>query len=157
MRMLRLGVFAAIALSCAACQTLGNDRGDAAPRAAFDQFIAAFNSLDWEAFRRCFADSASLFNPDIPDAISLHRLDGRDDIERNFRAVFDAADAGTNNKRSPNIYPENVRLQRFGDTAIITFEFKRSGISTGRRTIVFNKLKGSWLIVHIHASNVTPR
>jgi ketosteroid isomerase-like protein len=157
MRSLRLSFFAAMALCCASCQTLRNDRADAAPRAAFDQFIAAFNSLDWEAFRRSFADSASLFNPDIPDAISLHRMDGRNDIERNFRAVFDAADAGTDHERSPNIRPENVRLQSFGDTVIITFEFTRSGHSTGRRTIVFNKLKGSWLIVHIHASNVTAR
>jgi hypothetical protein len=157
MRMLRLGLFAAMAFFCASCQTLANGPGDATPRAAFDQFIAAFNTLDWEAFRRCFADSASLFNPDIPDAISLHRMDGRKDIERNFRAVFDAAGAGTDDKRSPNIHPENVRLQQFGDTVIITFEFKRSEHSTGRRTIVFNQLKGSWLIVHIHASNVTPR
>jgi hypothetical protein len=82
---------------------------------------------------------------------------GRTDIEGNFRAVFDAADADTNHKRSPNIHPENVRLQQFGDTIVITFEFKRSEHSTGRRTIVFNKLKGSWLIVHLHASNVTPR
>ena len=157
MRTLQLAFVAAMALCCASCHTLGTHRGDTAPRAAFDQFIAAFNSLDWEAFRRCFADSASLFNPEIPEAVSLHRMDGRNDIERNFRAVFDAADAGTDDKRSPNIRPENVRLQSFGDTVIITFEFKRSEHSTGRRTIVFNKLKGSWLIVHIHASNVTTR
>ena len=68
MRRLGVGFFAAMALFCASRQTLGNGPGDAAPRAAFDQFTAAFNSLDWEAFRRCFADSASLFNPDIPDA-----------------------------------------------------------------------------------------
>lgn len=88
MRMLRLGLFAAMALFCASCQTSGNGPGDAAPRAAFDQFIVAFNSLDWEAFRRCFADLASLFNPDIPDAISLHRMDGRTDIERNRYATL---------------------------------------------------------------------
>ena len=157
MRILRLGLLAAMALFCASGQTQANGPVDATPRAAFDQFIAAFNNLDWEAFRRCFADSASLFNPDIPDAISLHRMDGREEIERNFRAVFAAVAAGTGDKRSPNIHPENVRLQQFGDTGVITFEFKRAEHSTGRRTIVFERLKGFWLIVHIHASNVKSR
>jgi len=157
MRVSQTGALAFIALFCASCQTVQYGRGDAAPRAALDQFISAFDNLDWEAFRRCFADSASLFNPDIPEAISLHRMDGRVDIERNFRAVFDAAGAGTDNKHSPNIHPENVRVQSFGDTAIITFEFRRSEHSIGRRTVVLNKLKGSWLIVHMHASNVTLR
>jgi ketosteroid isomerase-like protein len=146
-----------MAMFCASCQTLGGEPGDGTPRAAFDHFIAAFNALDWETFRRCFADSASLFNPDIPDALSLHRMDGREDIERNFRAVFDASAAGTVNQGGPDIHPENVRLQQFGETALVTFEFKRSERSIGRRTIVFNKLQGSWLIVHIHASNVVPR
>ena len=120
------------------------------PRAAFERFIAAFNSLDWSAFRTCFADTATLFNPDIPEAVSLHRLEGRTDIERNFRAVF-----GATNGHGPNIRPEHVRIQQFSDTAIITFEFSRPQRSFGRRTIVFNRQGAHWLIVHINASNVT--
>jgi ketosteroid isomerase-like protein len=119
------------------------------PRAAFERFVAAFNALDWVAFRDCFADTATLFNPDIPDAVSLHRLDGRAEIEQSFRAVFNAA-----NGHGPSIRPENVRIQQFSDTAIVTFEFSRPQHSFGRRTIVFNRQGAQWLIVHIHASNV---
>ena len=54
-----------------------------------------------------------------------------------------------------DIRPERVRLQQFADTAIITFEFQRSEHSIGRRTIVFNRQRESWLIAHIHASKFT--
>ena len=120
----------------------------------FDAFITAFNALDWESFRACFADDASLFNPDIPGAISLHRLDGRSEIERSFRVVFGSPPAGSA-KSGPNIVPDNIRIQRFGETAILTFEFKRPNHSFGRRTIIMNRRSGDWRIVHIHASNVT--
>lgn len=118
------------------------------PRVAFEQFISAFNALDWNAFRASFADDASVFNPDIPEVVSLHRLDGRAEIERVFRAVFAAGSGG------PHIVPEDLRIQRFGDTAVITFEFRRPHASFGRRTVVMNRENGRWLIVHIHASNV---
>jgi hypothetical protein len=157
MRLQWLGLLAILGLAGGSGEALASPPTDDSPRATFDHFIAAFNALDWETFRHCFAESASVFNPDIPDVPSLHRMDGRSAIERSFRAVFDAAAAGPAGQRGPNIHPENVRQQQFGDTGIITFEFKRAGNSMGRRTVVFNRVKGSWLIVHIHASNVAPR
>jgi len=124
------------------------DPGDLqAPRAAFGHFIAVFNALDWAAFRACFADDASVFNPDIPEVVTLHRLDGREDIERVFQGMFAPGSSG------PHIVPEHLRIQRFADTAVITFEFRRPGASFGRRTVVLNREKSRWLIVHIHASN----
>ena len=125
-----------------------------APEVAFERFISAFNALDWNSFRACFADDASVFNPDIPQVASLHRLDGRVDIERTFRAVFEASHQDTV-PGGPRIVPENLRIQRFGDTAIVTFEFKRANASFGRRTLVLHRQGDSWLIVHIHASNAT--
>jgi hypothetical protein len=123
------------------------------PKAAFERFIGAFNALDWESFRDCLADSVSLFNPDIPAAVSLHRLDGRTQVERSFRAVFDAArEAGAG---GPQIVPERVRVERYGEAAIVSFEFRRSAHSFGRRTIAFAREHGDWRITHIHASNVT--
>ena len=123
-----------------------------APKAAFEHFIAAFNALDWDSFRTCFADQASVFNPEIPEVTSLHRLDGRAAFERAFRGVFESAHAG-GAQAGPHIVPENVRVQRFDTTAVVTFEFKRAGGSYGRRTVVLHEEGGSWLIVHIHASN----
>jgi hypothetical protein len=127
----------------------------ATPKSAFDKFITAFNALDWDAFRACLADSVSLFNPDIPDVVSLRRLDGRADVERSFRVVFDSAAASGPQPRGPNIHPEHVALQQFSDTAILTFEFRRSEYSFGRRSMFLAKQNGSWVILHIHASNVS--
>ena len=128
------------------------DRSDTeSPQKAFERFVAAFNALDWDSFRACFADDASVFNPEIPEVVSLHRLDRRESIENTFRAVFDASSRGG---ASPHIVPERVRIQRFNDTAIVTFEFPRSVDSFGRRTVVLHRQGDSWLIVHIHASNV---
>lgn len=121
------------------------------PRVAFDHFITAFNELDWEAFRSSFADEVSVFNPDIPEVASLHRLDGRADVEKTFRSVFGS---GQGAAAGPHIVPENVRLEQFGETALVSFEFSRPSGSFGRRTVVLHQEKGRWLIVHIHASNV---
>ena len=143
----RIAGFAAASMLCWTTVVAGSELdGRESPRAAFDHFIAAFNALDWGAFRACFADDATVFNPDIPEVPSLHRLDGRVEFERTFQAVFGA-------KHSPGIVPENVRVQPFQDAAIITFEFRRPGNSFGRRTIVLHYEGKRWLIVHLHASN----
>jgi hypothetical protein len=122
------------------------------PKTAFERFIAAFNALDWGSFRACFADDASVFNPEIPEVVSLHRLDGRATIEDTFRTVFDASARGS--AGSPQIVPENLRIQQFNGIAIVTFEFRRSNASFGRRTVVLHHQGHAWLVVHIHASNV---
>jgi len=145
-------ILAALTQSCVAATTDSQDVE--APQAAFERFIAAFNALDWSSFRACFADDASVFNPDIPQVVSLHRLDGRAAIERTFRAVFEAT-GGETDHPGPHIVPENVRVQRFNDTAIVTFEFKRPNASFGRRTVVLHQQGARWLIVHLHASNIT--
>jgi ketosteroid isomerase-like protein len=116
------------------------------PRAAVERFVAAFNALDWEAFRASFDDEASLFNPDVAGVGSLHRLDGRAEIERSFHAFFGAPSG-------PGIVPEHVRVQQFADTAVVTFEFRRPGSSFGRRTVVLHRTERGWRIVHLHASN----
>ena len=147
----RLIVAAVLVASGIAGASWATDTSDAdTPKVAFERFIAAFNALDWDSFRACFADDASVFNPDIPEVMSLHRLDGRNSIERTFRAVFDASAESTG---SPRIVPENLRIQQFNDTAVVTFEFRRSSASFGRRTLVLHHQGRAWLVVHIHASN----
>ena len=116
-------------------------------------FIVAFNNLDWERFREYFADDATVFNPAIPEVTELHRLDGREKIEAVFKQVFDEAKRG---KGPPylDIRPEGLKIQMLMNAAIVTFHFRRSGSSFGRRTFVLEKRNGRWLIVHLHASNV---
>lgn len=121
---------------------------------AFTHFVGAFNGLEWDEFLSSFAGDASLFNPDIPEALSLHRLDGSENVEATFRRVFDAI---RRTGSGPHFVPRDVRVQRFADTAIVTFEFDRDDGSFGRRTIVFARQAQGWKIVHVHASNISPR
>jgi len=150
----RLRLLAWVGCSLLVCVPGVVDACGTSPRATFDTFIGAFNKLDWASFQSCLADTASLFNPDIPGAVSLHRLDGRAEVERSFRAVFDAA-ANGQPPRGPNIHPDKVSWQIFSETALVTFEFWRSDRSFGRRSLVLVRERGSWKIMHIHASNVT--
>jgi ketosteroid isomerase-like protein len=124
------------------------------PEAALDKFLLAFNALDWPTFASCLADDVTLFNPDIPGATSLHRLDGRAAVERSFRGVFDAASASTP-PQGPNIRPAHLTLRRDGNFAVATFEFPRGESAFGRRTVLLVRRGGGWRIAHIHASNVS--
>jgi len=114
--------------------------------AAFEAFIAAFNALDFERFRRCLAPEVTLFAPRSSDA-SL--IEGVARVQAHFAAVFEAeAPAG------PGIRPERLRTASLGGHgALVTFEFERPGGSIGRRTLVFHRIADEWKIVHLHASN----
>jgi ketosteroid isomerase-like protein len=112
----------------------------------FEAFIAAFNALDLERFRRCLAPDVTLFAPRAADA---HLIEGAAAVEAHFAAVFAAeAPAG------PDIRPSHVRVSALGpDTALVTFEFARAHGSLGRRSLVLRRLADDWRVAHIHASN----
>jgi len=123
----------------------------------FNHFIAAFNNLDWDVFRKTLADDVSVFNPDIAEVPSVNRLDGRRQVEAGFKSVFAATREKASGPPYLHIVPKNVHIQMYGDSAIVTFEFERDGNSLGRRTLVFRRDSAGWKIVHIHASNVERR
>src|SRR4029079_12304392 len=68
---------------------------------AFTRFIAAFNDLDWITFRGAFARDVSVVNPDIPEAKSMDRIDGRRKVEEGFESVFAAT-------RAVHVHASNV-------------------------------------------------
>ena len=144
---------------CFPARTIAGQRGDDASdervevQRAVANFIEAFNNLDWERFRRCFADDASVFNPAIPEVAELHRLDGREKIEKIFEVVFVETKKGKSHPPYLDIRPAELRIQMLQNAAIVTFHFNRGGSSFGRRTLVFEKRDARWLIVHLHASN----
>lgn len=111
-------------------------------------------ALDWPTFSSCLADDVTLLNPDVPGATSLHRLDGREVVERSFRGVFDAALASTP-PQGPDIRPEHLTVRKDGSLAVATFEFARGAGAFGRRSIVLVRHAGRWRITHVHASNVS--
>lgn len=114
-----------------------------------EQFVEAFTNLDWERFRRFFAADATVFFP--PSARSPRRANGKAEIEAVFRSVFDNARKQKSSPPYLNIQPKEMKIQMLGDVAIVTFHLEDPD-SLGRRTIVFQKRGGQWLIVHLHAS-----
>jgi ketosteroid isomerase-like protein len=130
-----------------------DDRDQIEVRTTFERCIGALRNLETGNFARCFDDDITLFNPDIPDAKSLHLLKGRREVESHFGAMFESV---RKNAPAPrlDIAPRDVLVQVNGATAIVTFEFDRDGGSYGRRTMVLIRRADGWKILHIHASNI---
>lgn len=134
------------------------DPGEADVRKALAGFLDALNNLRWDEFRACFADDATLFNPEIPEAASLARIDGREAVEKSFRRVFDEARKRASGPPYMHIAPRNVSVQILDSgAAVATFEFDRDDGTIGRRTFVYRRTSDGWRIAHIHASNTSKR
>jgi ketosteroid isomerase-like protein len=111
-------------------------------REAMNGFMAALNDLDAERINGYFAGNASAFFP----VVKAERLDGHAGIAAVFRDFV----AGTPNKM--NIVPEDLRVDDYGDVAVISFNVRNPNVIS-RRTFVWKRLGNEWRIVHMHASN----
>ncbi len=121
-------------------------------RAALALFLAAFENLDWDRFRLCFDDAATVFfpSPTPPD-----RSDARAAFEARFTDVFaqirKAVPSGPPFQR---LAPEDLHVEVLGvDAAVATFHL-RNAERLARRTVVMAKRGATWRIVHLHATNV---
>lgn len=126
--------------------------GPAPVCALLDRFLTAFNARDFEAFRQTFADDISFF---VDRPFPPRRLDGRAAVEGVFESGF--APFGPSRREPkpplpPPLVPSHLRVQAFGDVAVITFEVVRP-TELARRTLVAHRAGGEWRIVHIHASS----
>ena len=147
---------AALLMACVGCSTIGSsarDRTDQASedvRAATDRFLVAFGNLDWEAFRATWSSSPTAFFPfsDIPA-----RASGRAEVERQFQALFDEARASMPGPPYFKFQPEQLQVQSFGDSALVTFMVKKEG-RLSRRTLFFVREGGEWKLAHLHASDI---
>jgi ketosteroid isomerase-like protein len=120
-------------------------------RDALANFLRAFGNLDWDAFRLTFSDDATVFYPrGFPE-----RADGRVEFEKTFKVVFDQIRGGKTCAPYIAIQPKGLRVQSFGNVAIATFHLDDRAGFVNRRTIVLNKTKAGWKIVHLHASEVS--
>ena len=121
-------------------------------RAALAVFLAAFENLDWDRFRQCFADDASVF---FPAPSPPTRADGRAGVEQAFTDVFAqirrAAPSGPPFQR---LAAQDLQVEMLGaEAAVATFHL-RNAERLARRTVVLRRRSGTWRIVHLHASNV---
>lgn len=133
-------------------RTLGPCDATAPVCALLREFITAFNARDFEAFRRTFSDDISFF---VDRPYPPRRLDGRAAAEAVFSAGFAPYGASAVGPKPPlptPIVPSRLRVQTYGDVAVLTFEVARA-TELARRTLVARREGGVWRIVHIHASS----
>lgn len=117
-------------------------------------FLVAFNNLDMPAFMSFFTDDATFFNrPAPPPQTFPDRVQGKREIQRVFQVVFDQIRTGSGRTTPPyqNIQPQDLLVQRFDDTAIVTFHLGTPAVRS-RRTFVLRRTAGTWKIEHLHAS-----
>ena len=117
-------------------------------RQAAQAFIHAFDNLDWDTFRACFSDDATVFFP-MPGI--AERATGRSEVEGFFRSVFDEVRRRMTGPPYLNLDPKDTHIQILQDAAVVTFHLEGPEL-LNRRTVVFQKREGRWLIVHLHAS-----
>ena len=134
----------------AICAQAQND--SLAVKSSVENFLSAFNSFQWEAFRNSFADDATIFFPDWEQA---KRVSGRNEIEKTWLELFPEFKYSANTK-TLGIAPRDIDIEQYGQTAIATFHLGSGEKFLSRRTLVMANLKGEWKIVHLHASTLFP-
>lgn len=116
---------------------------------AAESFLKAFTSFDWETFRNAYSKEATMFFP-IWD--HRERKTGKAELEAAWLHVFPEF-IDTANRFDFRIEPQNLLIQAYNNTGIVTFQFGDEEYLS-RRTLVFVKEGGEWKIVHMHASGV---
>ena len=119
---------------------------------ATTRFLAAFDSLQWDAFRAQLADDVTMFFP-FPQFAA--RADGRAAVEDVFRRFFEgqrAARARDGRPMVQGLAPRDLRVQMVGaDAAVASFHLGAE--SPARRSLVLRRIGAdAWQVMHWHAS-----
>ena len=112
-------------------------------------FLLAFSNRNFAVFVPYFSDDATVFFPPSTTA-PLGRVQGRSEIERTFKAIFEAYPPRTTRPPTPNV-PQDLLIQEFDGSAIVTFVLG-SETARQRRTLVLKRIGGEWKIAHLHGS-----
>lgn len=122
-----------------------------AARAAVEEFLTAFDHLDWERFRRGFVSGATVF---FPFDVHPRLANGNTEVEAEFQRFFDEVRARAPGPPYLNLVPQDLSIQVWQDLALVTFHLDRPP-SIGRRTLVLLRQAQQWRVAHMHASNIT--
>jgi ketosteroid isomerase-like protein len=117
-----------------------------------DNFLIAFNSLEWEPFIKSFADDATIFFPEWEQA---RRVSGIKEIAQTWVDIFPEFKDSTSTL-TLGISPRDIKIQLYEETAIVTFHLGKGEKFLSRRTLVMLKIKEKWKIAHLHASTLLP-
>ena len=112
-------------------------------------FLVAFSNRDFAVFVPYFSEDATVFFPPST-AAPLGRVQGRSEIERTFKTIFDAYPPRSTRPPAP-IAPQDLLIQELDGHAVVTFQL---GTDTARqrRTFVLRRVGEEWKIVHLHGS-----
>ena len=132
-------------------------------REATSRFLTAFNNLDWEAFRKCWQSTATMFGATvmfpplqgITSTSSARRMSGNE-AEAVWRQVFSAIRERSGRSSAPyqNIQPQDLVIDMVGDSAAIVTFHLGDDRRVARRTVVWMNTSDGWKIVHLHASAI---
>ena len=112
-------------------------------------FLVAFSNRDVALFGPYFSEDATVFFPPSK-AAPLGRVQGRSEIERTFKMIFDAYPPRSDRPATP-ISPQDLLIQEFDGHAVVTFQLG-SETARQRRTFVLKRVGDEWKIVHLHGS-----
>jgi ketosteroid isomerase-like protein len=112
-------------------------------------FLVAFSNRDFAVFVPYFSEDATVFFPPST-AAPLGRIQGRSEIERAFKTIFDAYPPRTGRPPTP-IAPQDLLIQERDGHAVVTFQLG-SETARQRRTFVLKRIGDQWKIVHLHGS-----
>ena len=114
-----------------------------------NKFVKAFENLDFDQFQSFFAENVTVFFP--PSAMVSGRIDGKEKSMAVFKAFFQRVKEKKSSPPYLDIEPEKMKIDLYGDVAVVTFELNDPG-ALSRRTIIMRKTNGQYLIIHLHAS-----
>lgn len=122
--------------------------------AAAEHFLEVFQNLDWEPFRALWVAEPTVFFPfdDTPQ-----RVAGKEAVEARWKPFFDSRRTPDRKPPYMQIRPQQLLVQVFGDTGIVTFNLGQTPGPMGRRTLIFVRESGQWKLAHLHASTAGPR
>ena len=130
-------------------------------RQVMAQFLAAFNNLDWPAFRQCWNDNPVVFFPSIIPNSTGRRTETPSEFEtawqRQFNAIRDfATKRGIAKAPFQRIEPRDTRIDFPVPTvAVVTFHLGPNNNALARRMFVLARTPAGWKITHLHASNLS--
>lgn len=113
----------------------------------FDEFIDAFNRLDWERFTSFFCDDATVYS-------SLTKVVGVSSVESSFRVFFDKMRSERSGPQYLYIEPLEINVKDLGvGCAILSYHFFDLEGVCQYRSMFLVLTNGSWKIQHLHASH----
>jgi ketosteroid isomerase-like protein len=148
-RVVPLATIVAMFVACSATRVTAQAVAAEVER-VMNAFLIPFSNQNVAEFIDYFSDDAVVFFPNA--GFAPMRVEGKADIARTFEKVFKPGRPAPPGGR-PLIQPQDLKIQAFGDSAIVTFHLG-SDATRGRRTFVLRRADSKWRIVHLHASTI---